>query len=98
MAQGGLGDARGAASFGIDASDVAGIGASGHGAGLYPLDASGAPVCNAFTAMDGRAQLIVDAWARDGVSCYEKTRHHPWSGQPVPQLRWLRDKSTRSLR
>jgi len=71
--------------------DIVGVGASGHGGGLYPVDAHGDPVCRAFTSMDARSQEVVDAWAHDGISCYELTRHHPWAGQPVPQLRWLRD-------
>ncbi len=76
---------------GVRPRDIAGVGASGHGGGLYPVDAHGEPVCSAFTSMDERAQGIVDAWQRDGISCYRLTRHHPWAGQPVPQLRWLRD-------
>ena len=79
------------ARAGMRASDIAGVGASGHGGGMYPLDANGRPVCNAFTSMDSRAQGILDRWAREGVSCYNRTRHHPWAGQPIPQLRWLKE-------
>jgi L-xylulokinase len=76
---------------GVRPREIVGVGASGHGGGLYPLDARGEPVCRAFTSMDARGQGTVDAWRRDGVSCYALTRHHPWAGQPLPQLRWLRD-------
>ncbi len=70
---------------------IAGVGVSGHGGGLYPVDAAGRPVRAAFTSMDGRAAPVVEAWAREGRSRYAATRHHPWAGQSIPQLRWLRD-------
>lgn len=70
---------------------IAGVGVSGHGGGFYPVDAAGRPVRAAFTSMDGRAAPIVEAWAREGRSRYAATRHHPWAGQSLPQLRYLRD-------
>ena len=72
---------------------IACVGASGHGGGLYPVDREGAPVCPAFTSMDGRAQAFLDDMRRAGAGCYQLTRHHPWSGQPTGQLRWLKDNS-----
>ena len=71
--------------------EIACVGASGHGGGLYPVDNRGAPVCDAFTSMDGRSQGILDTLRRQGVTCYPLTRHHPWSGQPTGQLRWLKE-------
>jgi L-xylulokinase len=76
---------------GVAPGGIACVGASGHGGGLYPIDSGGEPVCHAFTSMDGRSQAILDALRRDGVSCYELTRHHPWAGQPTGQLRWLKE-------
>jgi L-xylulokinase len=70
---------------------IAGVGVSGHGGGLYPVDAAGRPVRAAFTSMDRRAVPLVEAWAREGRSRYAATRHHPWAGQSLPQLRYLRD-------
>ena len=67
------------------------MGVSGHGGGLYPVDAAGRPVRGAFTSMDGRAAPVVDAWTREGRFRYAATRHHPWAGRSIPQLRWLRD-------
>jgi L-xylulokinase len=43
--------------------------------------------------MDGRSAPLVEAWAREGRSRYAATRHHPWAGQSIPQLRWLRDQA-----
>jgi L-xylulokinase len=70
---------------------LAGVGVSGHGGGFYPVDAEGRPVRAAFTSMDARAAPVVEAWAREGRSRYPATRHHPWPGQSLPQLRYLRD-------
>lgn len=70
---------------------LAGVGVSGHGGGFYPVDAGGRPVRAAITSMDARAAAVVERWAREGRSRYAATRHHPWAGQSLPQLRWLRD-------
>jgi len=70
---------------------IAGVGVSGHGGGLYPVDAGGRPVRAALTSMDGRAAPVVEAWAREGRTRYAVTRHHPWAGQSLPQLRWLKE-------
>jgi L-xylulokinase len=70
---------------------IVGVGVSGHGGGVYPVDADGIPVRPAFTSMDRRAVPVVEAWAREGRSRYSATHHHPWAGQSLPQLRWLRD-------
>lgn len=72
---------------------IVGVGVSGHGGGLYPVDARGRPVRPALTSMDGRAGAVVEAWAREGRSRYAVTRHHPWAGQSLPQLRWLREQA-----
>jgi L-xylulokinase len=79
------------ARFGLPASRISGIGVSGHGAGLYPVDSKGKAICPAFTSMDSRADGIVRAWSVEGPDLYPKTRHSPWSGQSLPQLRWLKD-------
>jgi L-xylulokinase len=71
--------------------EIDGVGVSGHGGGVYPVDAGGRPVRAAFTSMDARASSLVEGWAREGRSRHAVTRHHPWAGQALPQLRWLRD-------
>ena len=73
------------------AGALAGVGVSGHGGGFYPVDAGGRPVRPALTSMDTRAAPLVQAWAREGRSRYSATRHHPWPGQALPQLAWLRE-------
>ena len=73
------------------AGELTGVGVSGHGGGFYPVDAGGRPVRAALTSMDTRAAPLVQAWAREGRSRYAATRHHPWAGQALPQLAWLRE-------
>ncbi|HET9597921.1 MAG TPA: FGGY family carbohydrate kinase [Anaeromyxobacteraceae bacterium] len=73
------------------AGALAGVGASGHGGGLYPVDAGGRPVRPALTSMDARAQVVVDRWAAEGRSPYAFSRHQPWAGQLLAQARWLRE-------
>ena len=71
---------------GLKGSDVAGIGTSGHGNGLYLLDADGAPVA-AIQSLDTRAAGLVEEWDDSGVAdaveriCLQR----PWAAQtPAP--------------
>ena len=52
---------------GLKGSDIAGIGTSGHGNGLYLLDADGAPVA-AIQSLDTRAAGLVEEWDGSGVA------------------------------
>jgi L-xylulokinase len=75
---------------GVRPGQIAAVGVSGHGGGLYPVDKDGAPVSNAFTSMDARALPLMEDRARAGVSCKDGTGHDLWPGQAVPQLAWLK--------
>ncbi len=88
-----VGEALARARDAAGEAPVDGVGVSGHGGGLYPVDAAGRPVRPAITSMDDRAAGVVATWAREGRSCYAATRHHPWAGQMPPQVRWLRDRA-----
>jgi L-xylulokinase len=77
---------------------VDGVGVSGFGGGLFPLDSSGRPARAAITSMDTRAEDIVAGWEREGRSRYRLTRHHPWPGQALPILAWLREEEGESYR
>jgi L-xylulokinase len=83
---------------GIRDGRVDGVGVSGHGGGIYPIDASGRPARAAITSMDSRSAGIVELWRREGRSQYRLTRHQPWAGQSVPQLAWLRDEEGSTYR
>jgi L-xylulokinase len=79
------------ARAGSGGAALAGVGVSGHGGGVYPVDGEGQPVSRALTSMDGRARGLVEQWAAEGRSVHALTRHHPWAGQLLPQVRFLRE-------
>ena len=86
---------------GAGTQTIAAVGVSGHGGGVYPVDSEGKPARAAITSMDRRAEGIVELWRREGRSRYELTRHHPWSGQSLPLLRWIKEEEAavyRSIR
>ncbi|WP_027132916.1 FGGY-family carbohydrate kinase [Geminicoccus roseus] len=51
---------------GASGGDVAAIGVSGHGDGLYPLDRDARPLGRAILSLDGRAHAIVARWQAEG--------------------------------
>ncbi len=75
---------------GLKGRDIAGIGTSGHGNGLYLLDAGGAPVA-AIQSLDTRAAGLVEEWERSGVAdaaeriCLQR----PWAAQTPALLTWM---------
>ncbi len=76
--------------IGASGRDVACAAVSGHGGGLYPIDSAGRPVRAALTSMDDRASAVVAEAERSGFPTYPGTRHRPWAGQSLPQMRWLK--------
>ena len=58
------------ASAGIDSADIACVACTGHGNGLYLIDAEGKPVRNAINSSDERAAAYIRKWQEEGV--YEK--------------------------
>ncbi len=79
---------------GADATDadVAACGVSGHGNGLYALDARGEPLI-AISSMATGPRGITDAFM--GSDVYEPFQRRAgqtaWPGQPMQILRWLRE-------
>ena len=75
---------------GLKGSDIAGIGTSGHGNGLYLLDADGGPVA-AIQSLDTRAAGLVEEWSGNGVAdaaeaiCLQR----PWAAQTPALLAWM---------
>ncbi len=75
---------------GLKGGDIAGIGTSGHGNGLYLLDADGAPVA-AIQSLDTRAAGLVEEWDDSGVAdaveriCLQR----PWAAQTPALLAWM---------
>ena len=72
--------------------EPAGLGVTGHGNGIYLVDASLRPVAPAIPSSDSRAQYLVDAISANDVHRLARdTGSVPWAAQPSVLLRWLRD-------
>jgi L-xylulokinase len=75
---------------GLGGRDIAGIGTSGHGNGLYMLDAEGGQVA-AIQSLDTRAAGLVEEWNGKGVAdaaeaiCLQR----PWAAQTPALLAWI---------
>jgi L-xylulokinase len=84
---------------GIDARDIAAVSLTGHGNGLYLVDAEGRPVQNAIAGMDGRGLSIAERWTRDGT--FEKI--HPramqalFSAHMVCEIAWMKENRPEAL-
>ena len=80
------------ADSGVDSTAIAAVACSGHGNGLYALDADGNPLPTAYAATFDKAQTDVDALtqmsATEELSQY--TMQQLWAGQPLPILAYLR--------
>jgi L-xylulokinase len=81
-------------------ADVACVACTGHGNGLYLVDAEGRPVRSGIISPDTRAKDYVARWYAEGVA--ERVRPHTmqslWPGQPNALLAWLRDHEPETLR
>lgn len=77
---------------------VRGIGATGHGNGLYLVDDGLRPVRPAVASTDSRSERIVAALDPAEVERVRGvTGSVPWAGQPAVLLRWLQDNEPETL-
>ena len=78
---------------GVDPAEIAGIGVSGHGKGLYLWGKDGRPLRNGIISTDNRAWRYVRDWVEDGTEekAFQRSCQHLMSCQPVALLAWLRD-------
>ncbi len=78
---------------------IVAIACTGHGNGLYLVDADGSPVRNAINSMDGRAADISARWKQDGTAAraLPLTAQCVWPAQPNALLAWLRDHEPETL-
>lgn len=74
------------------ADGIAAVGVTGHGHGLYLLDAAGEPVRPGIRSTDGRATGLVEEWEDDGLAAEvrELLGYEPFAGDPLSLLGWLR--------
>lgn len=67
-----------------------GIGVTGHGNGLYPVDEKLRPVRPAFASTDNRAEKIVARTSKQSIETERmRTGSVPWAGQPSVLLAWM---------
>ncbi len=85
---------------GVDPGQIACVACTGHGNGLYLVDAGGNPVRNAIGSADSRARRYIDQWAKEDVlsRIRPKTMQAIWPAQPNALLRWLADHEPDSIR
>ena len=78
---------------GIASGDIAGVSFSGHGKGLYLVDADGRPAYHGIVSTDTRAWAQVERWYREGTSekVYEKTFQEILAVQPASLLAWFKE-------
>ena len=76
---------------GIGPADIAAIGLTGTGNGVFLLDREGAPVRNGVLSSDQRAASVVEHWRNQGLEPGHigLTGQHLWAGKPLPLLAWL---------
>lgn len=88
------------ADSGVDPRDIAGVACTGHGNGIYLVDADGTPVRAAIYSADSRAGAIVRQWLADGVDqrVQALTMQTLWPGQPNALLAWLQAYEPDTLR
>lgn len=80
------------AGSGIRPEEIAGIGSTGHGNGVYLLDKQGRPLRNGIQSMDTRAAGILEEWNQRDLhaSVFPYTVQSFWPAQPNALLTWMK--------
>ncbi|MDR0440390.1 MAG: carbohydrate kinase [Candidatus Accumulibacter sp.] len=88
------------AESGVLRDDIAGVGFSAHGKGLYAVDRDGEPVRNGIISSDNRALPLVRAWKAEQVdrAAYPYAYQQVWAGHPASLLAWLKANEPDSYR
>lgn len=81
------------ANSGIKPEEIAGIGNTGHGNGIYMLDKQGKPLRNGILSMDSRAAGVVTEWNQNNLleKVFPYTIQVFWPAQPNALLVWLKE-------
>jgi L-xylulokinase len=77
----------------VPVAEIAAIGVTGHGDGLYVLDADRRPVRPAITSLDGRGNEVAARLEREGVAeeALELVGEAPFGVQPAVLAAWLKE-------
>jgi len=80
------------AKSGVKPEEIAGIGNTGHGNGVYLLDKQGQPLRNGIQSMDSRATSVVTEWNQRNLheQVFPFTIQSFWPAQPNALLVWLK--------
>ena len=80
------------AKSGVKPEEIAGIGNTGHGNGVYLLDKQGQPLRNGIQSMDSRAAAVVNDWNQRDLHAqvFPFTIQSFWPAQPNALLVWLK--------
>jgi L-xylulokinase len=80
------------ARSGVQPEEIAGIGNTGHGNGVYLLDKQGCPLRNGIQSMDSRAVEVVNGWNQSDLHAqvFPFTIQSFWPAQPNALLVWLK--------
>ncbi|UCG23582.1 MAG: carbohydrate kinase [Chloroflexota bacterium] len=77
---------------GVRPEEIAGIGNTGHGNGVYLLDKQGQPLRNGIQSMDSRAADVITGWNQQDLHAqvFPFTIQSFWPAQPNALLAWLK--------
>ncbi len=80
------------AKSGARPEEIAGIGNTGHGNGIYLLDRQGRPLRNGIQSMDSRAAGVVAEWKERNLhaKAFPLILQNFWAAQPNSLLVWLK--------
>ncbi len=83
----------------IDPTHIAGVSTTGHGNGLYAVDADGRPVTAGIISTDSRAVETIADWTNRGLQSAAEASilQRFWSGQTLPLLGWFKRNDPRAL-
>lgn len=84
----------------VDSAEIAAIGVTGFGNGLFLVDEMNRPTRLGFASIDTRAAAIVDEWRREGFeeAVWAQALQPFWSGQPLPIIEWVKRNDADALR
>ena len=77
----------------MDPADIAGVGCTGHGKGLYLWGKDNKPAYHAVASTDHRAASVVNRWRKDGTAdrARELTLQNVIECQPAALLAWMKE-------
>ncbi len=81
------------AKSGVKPEEIAGIGNTGHGNGVYLLDKQGQPLRNGIQSLDTRAADVVSDWLQRDLHAqtFPFALQSYWPAQPNALLVWLKE-------